>query len=128
MIRIFFLVLILFIPALVGAQEYQSLAGFGSFNLGAGTFSEYFGNLFRIALLVGSVIAVLMIAAAGIQYMTTDAVTGKAESKKHIYNAIIGLLMLLGVWLVFNEINPDILDLNLNLPQTQTTSGAGGGS
>ena len=90
--------------------------GLSSANLGG-----YFNNLFQLALLVGAVLAVLIIASAGLQYMSTDAVSGKGESKTRITQALIGLLMLLSVWLFFNEINPRILDLDFELDGVSTT-------
>ena len=75
----------------------------------------FFNSLFQIALTIGAVIAVLIIAVSGLEYMTTEAASGKGSSRERIQQAVLGLLMLLSVWLFFNEINPDILNLDFTL-------------
>lgn len=99
------------------AAETKTLVSDG-LGLGTGNLGGYFNNLYELALLVGAVLAVLIIASAGLQYMSTDAISGKSESKTRITQALIGLLMLLGVWLFFNEIRPDILNLDFELEET----------
>lgn len=89
--------------------------------LGEGDLGVYFNNLFELALLVGAILAVLIIATAGLQYMTTDAISGKSSSKGKIWQATLGLLMLLSVWLFFKEINPNILKLDFELESVQAT-------
>ena len=89
--------------------------------LEAGNLDAYFTNLFNLALVVGAILSVLIIASAGLQYMTTDAVSGKGESKGRIWQAILGLLMLLSVWIFFKEINPNILNLDLTLETLEIT-------
>ncbi len=84
-------------------------------NLGleAGNFDKYLTNLFNLALIIGSVLAVLMIATAGLQYMTTDAVLGKSDSKERIRGAVVGLLMILSIGIFFQTVNPNILSFDL---------------
>jgi hypothetical protein len=79
--------------------------------------------LFNLAVLIGGVLAVFIIASAGLQYMTTDAILQKSDAKKRIQNALIGLIMLLSIWIFFNQINPDILKLKgFDMPKADTTS------
>lgn len=112
---IFVSICFLCVPMITSA-EYTPLAdGLSSIYQNSDSFGVFFNALFEIALTIGSVLAVLLIAVSGLQYMTTDAVSGKTSSKERMQQAILGLLMLLGVWLFFNEINPNILNLNLTL-------------
>ena len=69
---------------------------------------SFFGALFVTALSVGAIIAVLRLAYAGYQYMTTDAWGSKLQAKEIIGDVVLGLLLLLGVWLILNQINPQI--------------------
>ena len=69
---------------------------------------------FQMALSVGAILAVLRIAYAGYLYMgQADMWSTKGHAKEVFQNAIIGLLMLFAVWLVLNQINPDILQLDV---------------
>ena len=84
------------------AQLYQST------DLG-----NFFSILFVTALSVGAIIAVLRLAYAGYQYMTTDAWGSKMHAKEIIGEVVLGLLLLLGVWLILKQINPQILNLDI---------------
>jgi len=99
---------------------------FGDRGPTGGNFSTYFDNLFNLALIIGATLAVLMIATSGLQYMTTDAVSGKTEGKERIQRAILGLLMLLAVGLFFSTVNPNILNINLSLSKVKTESPGNG--
>jgi hypothetical protein len=121
-----FIVTLLASPLFVHAQEYKFLVdppGFiGAINTSGGLIA-YINALFNLAVLIGGVLAVFIIASAGLQYMTTDAILQKSDAKKRIQNALIGLIMLLSIWIFFNQINPDILKLKgFDLPKADTTS------
>lgn len=116
----------LFPATRMDAQQYQFLVEppkfIGNINTSGGVIA-YINALFDLAVLIGAVIAVFVIASAGFQYMTTDAISHKKEGKERITQALTGLIMLLGIWIFFNQINPDILKLRgFDLPQAQTTS------
>jgi len=113
----------LFLPIISSAQnsivknEYIPLAaGLDKIYTTSTTFGQFLNSLFNIALTLGAVLAVLIIATAGLQYMTTDAVSGKTSGKEGIQRAVTGILMLLGIWLFFETINPDITDLGFTMP------------
>jgi len=65
--------------------------------------------------LVGAVtvLAVVWIVLGGIQYMSTDAYSGKSEGKKKITNALLGLLLAGLSWVILYTINPKILDIRI---------------
>lgn len=108
-----------FLSASVTHAQVATLISDG-LGLESGDLGAYLNNLFDLALLVGAILAVLVIASAGLQYMTTDAVYGKTESRRRIMHAVAGLLMLLGIWLFFNTINPNILKLDFELKKVNT--------
>lgn len=84
-----------------------------NFGFEVGNVGEYFTKIFNLALVIGAILAVLMIATAGLQYMTTDAVLGKSDSKERIRGAVLGLLMLLSIGIFFQTVNPNILSFDL---------------
>jgi hypothetical protein len=56
--------------------------------------------------------------------MTTDVWSSKQSATSIIQEAVLGLLLLAGVWLILNHINPNLLNLDIlqsvqqNPPQT----------
>lgn len=86
------------------------------------TLAEFFSGIFYTAIAIGAILAVMRLGYAGIVYMTTDLPGMKTSSKGIISNAVLGLLLLLSVWLILNQINPEILNLDIlrSLPQTNT--------
>ena len=80
-----------------------------------GDLTGFINNLFDLAVLIASVIAVILITFYGLQYMTTEAVGKTKNAKTRIGQILTGILMLLGIWVFFNQINPDILSLRIAL-------------
>jgi len=59
-------------------------------------------------------LAVGFIIFGGITYMTTDSFSGKSEGKEHLTNALGGLIFLIGGYLIFIQINPNILNIDFS--------------
>lgn len=87
--------------------------------------SKFFNGMFTFGISIAGFLAVLMIAVGGIQYMSTDAVSGKTEGKDRITYAIMGLLLVLFSWVLLNQINPNILNLDIF---SDISGGSSGGS
>lgn len=113
-----FVLSLLLLPAVVLAEEYgfvpltnvPFLTDTGnSFDL-----SQFLNNLYRLAIGVAAVIAVLQIMRAGIMYMGGDSVTEKKEAKNLIGLSIAGLILVLSPVVVFSIINPEILSLKID--------------
>jgi hypothetical protein len=79
---------------------------------------------FKISISVGAILAMLRIGYAGYLYMGSDIWSNKGKAKEVFQNAIFGLLLLLAIWLILNQINPDILKLRL----LETAPGLASGS
>jgi len=79
----------------------------------SGDLAAYVNTIFRVALSVGAILAVLRLAYAGYIYMTSEAFHRKNDAKEIIGNAILGLLLLLSIWLILYQINPDLLNLDV---------------
>lgn len=80
---------------------------------GSTTLTDFINRLFNAALAVGAILAVLRLAYAGYLYMTTDSFGHKSHAKTVIGDVILGLLLLLSIWLILRQINPDILKLDV---------------
>ena len=74
--------------------------------------AQFFNALFKTAIVVGAMLAVLRLGYAGFMYMTSDVWSDKGKARTIIQETVLGLLLLLAVWLILNQINPQILNLN----------------
>lgn len=121
-------------PAFVSLTNIPALQGAGN----ADTLPTFVNSLYKIALGLGAVLAVLQIIRAGIMYMGGDSVTEKKEAKSLIALSIGGLILILSPVVVFSIINPSILDLKIGrlselktpTPPASTSGGSttGGGT
>ncbi len=73
---------------------------------------EYIRALYIWGLGIVGAVAVTSIAIGGFLYMTNQVQKGK----DYILSALLGLLLLLGSWLLLNTINPDLAKLKCDLP------------
>ena len=96
-------------PAFVSLTNIPALQGAGN----ADTLPTFVNSLYRIAIGLAAVLAVLQIIRAGIMYMGGDSVTEKKEAKNLIALSIGGLILILSPVVVFSIINPSILDLKI---------------
>jgi len=93
--------------------------------------ANFLNNLYKYLIGLAAALAVIMITWEGLRIATNqDNVSVITDSKGKIYNAIFGLILVLSPYLVFSIINPQILNLSLNLPplDTKTSSFVGGGT
>ena len=74
----------------------------------------YLNSIFRVVLGIIGILAVIKIILGGLQYLSTDAVSGKSEGKASIQAAVGGLLLAITAWIILYTINPKLLDI-LNL-------------
>lgn len=88
------------------------------------TLTDFMNNAFTVAIAIGAILAVLRLAFAGYLYMTTDAWGQKGKAKEVIGDVILGLLLLLSIWLILRQINPQLLNLDVlrHLPKLQQTT------
>jgi hypothetical protein len=80
------------------------------------TANTFIPGFVRLIIALAGLAAVVKIIISGIQYMSTDAFTGKNDAKKGIQDALIGLLLAIGAFLILNTINPDLVSTKLKLP------------
>lgn len=127
--------LCLFSVSLAQTKEYavlEPLPGIGEGEGGTVTLQDYLPAVFNLTIGIAAVLAFIVITWGGITYATSDALSGKADGKKHIENGIYGLLLVIGAWVILYTINPQILNFDLILPRSSiaeqsSSSGASGG-
>ena len=76
-----------------------------------GNLPDFINGLFKFAIIIGAIAAVLRIAYAGYLYMFSDMWSQKGQAKEILADVTLGLLLLLSIYLILNQINPDILRL-----------------
>ena len=79
-------------------------------------------GIFVFAMGFAAAAAVFMIILGGIQYMSTDSITGKRSGKERIQKALIGLGLVISAWVLLYTINPQILSLNFSVDANISTS------
>jgi hypothetical protein len=78
-----------------------------------GSIGKSFNNFYYMAIGIGSVLAVIMIVMYGFRYMTGDqGGYNKQKLKDKITNTVLGILLLLGIYIILNTINPQLLEVN----------------
>jgi hypothetical protein len=83
---------------------------------------QYIAAVYKYAVAVAGIIAVVMIIIAGFQWATSggsaDAIS---EAKKRISNAIIGLILTLSSYVILYTVNPELVSFkNLRVQYVQT--------
>ena len=82
-------------------------------------FGKYMNIVIKFFLGICAVLAMIMIFYGGITYMTSELISEKSAGRQTITNALFGLLIALGAYILLFTINPDLLNLCLDqqLPQ-----------
>jgi len=83
---------------------------------------------FRIGIALAGMLAVVMIVIGGFQYATTDSLFGKSEGRTKVDNALFGLALALGTWLILNTINPALTNCSLDAKATTALGSVGAGT
>ncbi len=66
-------------------------------------------GLFQLSISIGAILAVVMIAVGGIEYMGSDAISSKSAGRERMFNAVLGLVLILGTYVILNTLNPNLL-------------------
>lgn len=92
-------------------------------------FTDYTGDALKYSIVIAALLAVIMIIIGGFQYIMAAGNTSAIESAKNrIWQAILGLLLVIGSYLILHTINPDLVHMNLGItpieipktPETET--------
>lgn len=81
--------------------------------------SAMLDGAFQASISLGAILAMLRIGYAGYLYMGSDFWGTKQHAKDVFRDAVVGLLILLAIYLILFQINPQILSLDIlkTLPQ-----------
>jgi type IV secretory pathway VirB2 component (pilin) len=113
-------------PAATTGSGFVALAPIPGLTQGATanstSLATFLQNLYKFLIGIAAVLAIIQIIRGGLEYATQDSVSKKGDGKKHIQQAILGLVLVLSPVLVFTLINPSILNLSLNLPALNTAT------
>ncbi len=87
-----------------------------------GGFSDFVNFIIRLAIAMAGAITVVMIMVYGVQYMGSDTVWKKSDSRSKITTAIAGLILMFCAYLILYTINPDLVKIRIggNLINTRT--------
>src|SRR3989338_7018541 len=111
------ILIIIFLFSLAGtALAYNLLQPLPGVGQTVDTFPDYITKIIPFILGFAAVLAVVMIVIGGIEYAVTEAIDAKADAKDRITQAILGLLLALISWLILSTINPELVNLKLNIP------------
>lgn len=80
----------------------------------SGDLAGFINKLFQGAIALGAILAVLRLAWAGFQYSSSDLWSSKEHAKEIIRETLLGLFLLLGIWIILYQINPDMLSLKVS--------------
>jgi hypothetical protein len=99
---------------------YKLLAPIGSLTqIETNNIGSYFNTLFKIAIGLCAALAVIMIIIYGIMHMGSDSVFGKVEAMGKIQNALLGLLLAIGSYVLLNTIDPSLTGSEIKIKQTE---------
>ncbi|MEK7134181.1 MAG: hypothetical protein AAB819_00420 [Patescibacteria group bacterium] len=100
-----------------GSGSYELLEPIGGIKIISGDPAAYYVLLYQIGVGIAGLLAVIMIAIGGVEYIASAANPNlKEAAKTRITMALIGLLLALGSYLILNTINPRAAQFELALP------------
>ncbi len=83
-------------------------------------------GFYQFALLIGGILAFGAIVYGGVRYMTSAGnPSGQHEAKEWILSALIGIILLVGAYLILNTVNPNLTHLDLPTLQPVNISNNG---
>jgi hypothetical protein len=101
-----------------GAIDDSYLAPLPGITVGsASTLGGYLRALFSVLIVIAGILAFIMVVIGAVTYLSSDAFSGKSEGKEMILNAVFGLILALGAWIILNTINPNLAsNLEITIP------------
>lgn len=86
----------------------------GTNGVSGSNLTAYLSAIYKVALIVVTLAAVLMLSIGGFMYLTSAGNTSSISTAKGIiYDSLIGLVIALSAWLILYIINPDLVEISL---------------
>lgn|GEM_PF-1836811 len=115
-----------------GQLQYTLLENIpGADKINGSDLPAYVKAVYKVALIIVTLSAVLMLSIGGFMYITSAGNTSAMGTAKGIiFDSLIGLVIALCAWLVLNVINPDLVNIQIEplAPLGTSTSSTGGGT
>jgi len=103
-------------------MQNVDLPGFGgesdTVNISDQSLAEFVNTLIQITIGFAILLAIIMVIAAGAQYMLAGSVTKKSNAKDQIAKALGGLFLALSAVVILQTINPNLIELDALEKQT----------
>lgn len=74
---------------------------------------DYIIKLYNYGMGVAAALAATMMVVGGLYYLTSGSGSGAQKGREYIMNALIGLLILAGAWIILQTVNPDLVRFRL---------------
>ncbi len=94
---------------------YTCTTGDANCSSGKTELSTYLPGMFKLLIGIAGVLAVIEIVIGGIEYMSTDSISGKSDGKERIKRALLGLLLAILAWFILKTINPNLVSTTLKI-------------
>jgi len=113
----FFIYFLLLVPLvawtpLALADDFVALSGIPAIESNATNLPALFNSLLAFTIGAAALLAVLMLAIGGIEYMGSDVWSSKQEGKDRMKDAVFGLILILASWLILSILNPNLLEID----------------
>ncbi len=102
--------LILDYHPLTATSSLESILGKGQNGNIIQNLPSFLGSIFNFGIAAAVVLTVIMLIWGGIEYMTVESWTGKSDATTRIKNALAGLALALGSYVILYTINPCLVD------------------
>lgn len=83
------------------------------------SFSQYVNFLYGFSIAIAALLAVIKIIIAGVKYMLSSLPGTKGDAKTEIQGALLGLLLILGAFLILNTINPALTNTAIQFDEIE---------
>ncbi len=85
----------------------------------SGSLSDYLAVIFPLFIQLSALLAIIVIAYSGLEYIFSKLPGGKGQAKTRIWTAVGGLVLALAAWLILYTINPELTKNEFIIPQPQ---------
>ncbi|OGZ08756.1 MAG: hypothetical protein A3D65_04100 [Candidatus Lloydbacteria bacterium RIFCSPHIGHO2_02_FULL_50_13] len=108
-------ILTFLLPEFAFAQNYTLMAPMGSILSGSPDLTTYLQGAVIVVIGIAGLLAVSMTVFCSMRLMMAQSASARSAAKECIWNAIYGLLLAIGAWIILYTINPFLLSSEVEL-------------